>query len=121
MCSEVGDVKFSPDGTELVEACLHGSNAILDAASGRLITVLGTASRGVGSVDYYDNDHILIGDDGVGARIWGRDAAGAWSPSCLLSSEVPQWGQVAASPGGRRMFLHVNGGPNSTWLYEQAP
>ncbi|MEO6599820.1 MAG: hypothetical protein ABIQ16_08120 [Polyangiaceae bacterium] len=61
-CSEVGDVKFSPDGTELVEACLHGSNAILDAASGRLITVLGTASRGVGSVDYYDNDHILIGD-----------------------------------------------------------
>jgi WD40 repeat protein len=120
-CYQVGDVRFSPDGTQIVEGCLSGSNGILDAATGRLITVLGKASRGVGSVDYYDNDHILIGDDGVGARIWARDAAGAWSPSCLLTSAVPQWGQVAASPGGRWMFLHVNGGANSTWIYEQAP
>jgi len=119
-CTQVGDVKFSPDGTQIVEACLRGTNGIFDADTGRLITELGTASRGVGSVDYYDDDHILIGDDGVGARIWARNAAGAWSPSCLLTSEVPQWGQVAASPGGRWMFLHVNGGPNATWIYEQA-
>lgn len=119
-CTQVGDVKFSPDGTQIAEACMDGPNGILDAATGRLTAVLGTASRGVGSVDFYDNDHVVIGDDGVGARIWGRDVTGAWSPSCLLTSGVPQWGQVSASAGGRWLFLHVNGGPNATWLYERA-
>lgn len=119
-CYNIGDVRFSPDGAQLVEACLMGSNSVLSSADGRVTSALGTASFGVGSVSYYDDDHILIGDDGVGARIWARDAAGAWSPSCLLRKEVPQWGPVAASAGGSLMYLHVNGGPEAAWLFAAA-
>jgi len=120
-CSQVGDVMFSPDGTQLVEACLDGPNGILSATTGRMSPALGTASHGVGSVSYFDDDRILIGDDGFGARIWTRDADGEWSPSCTLTSETPQWGQVTASQGGRRLYVHVNGGANAAWIYEQAP
>jgi WD40 repeat protein len=121
ICDGIGEVKFSPDGTELAKACLDGSNGIINATTGRATPALGTASHGVGSVSYYDDDHILIGDDGVGARIWARDASGVWSPSCLLTSGVPQWGQVSAPAGGLRMYLHVNGGADAAWIFEQAP
>jgi WD40 repeat protein len=120
-CEGIGEVKFSPDGTELAKACLDGSNGVLSAETGQFTPAFGTASHGVGSVSYYDNDHLLIGDDGVGARLWARDASGVWSPSCLLTSGVPQWGQVSAPAGGLRMYLHVNGGANAAWLFEQAP
>jgi WD40 repeat protein len=130
-CEQLGEVMFSPDGSQVVSACNSGLNRILRASDGSLIQEKGNAPPGPGSVSYYDDDHILIGDDTRGARIWAREATGLFAPSCFLTSERPPPSGaspdgkegpavLATSPGGRQMYLHGNF-ENSSWIYEQAP
>jgi WD40 repeat protein len=79
-CEQLGEVMFSPDGSQVVSACNSGLNRILRASDGSLIQEMGMAPPGPGSVSYYDDDHILIGDDTRGARIWHAKQPGYLPP-----------------------------------------
>ncbi|MEO8903139.1 MAG: WD40 repeat domain-containing protein [Polyangiaceae bacterium] len=135
-----GDAMFSPNGTEVVSAGMLGNTAtsVWNATTGALIQELSQSDppAGSGSLSFYDDDHILIGDDLRGARIWTRGATGLFAPSCFLASEgsangrntettLPPGGPypggagpavVAASRGGQHVYLVGRG----VWIYEQA-
>lgn len=123
-----GELTFSPDGTLVVGA---GSSAarIWNAANGTLVQELRESEyEWNGSLSYYDDDHLLIGDDRkLGARIWKRGPTGVFAPSCVLHSwrgppgDQTTFGDgpatVTATRGGTQIYVHGQG----SWIYEPTP
>src|SRR5450432_304136 len=109
---EVMDAEFSPDGKEIATSSYDHTVGLWDAASGELLERLTGHSTPLTHVRWIDQDHLASSDWRGTVILWTRDASGAFTSSCSLSTVTASLG-LAVSPDRTKLVASGSTDPNS--------
>jgi WD40 repeat protein len=108
---EVADAVFSPDGKEIATASFDFTVGRWDAATGASLEMLRGHSAYLSRVRWIDRDHLASNDWNGTVILWTRDASGAFTRSCSLSTNRQSAG-LDVSPDGTKLLASGASGPD---------
>jgi WD40 repeat protein len=117
---EIADAAFSPDGKEIATASFDYTVRLWDAATGAPLETLTGHSAYLSRVRWIDQDHLASNDWKGTLILWTRDASGAFTSSCSLSTNRQSTG-LDVSPDGTKLVASGALGPDAQnpgfWIF----